>query len=92
MCQQIKKDYAHCLHVYSDVMTLPCALFSAELPCTFMTTDIPEIMWLETREPGKCFWCVKNEEDRKVEKDRKKRVRQRLDVAGDEEPYGSRGH
>jgi hypothetical protein len=86
MCQQVKECFTDCPHVSGDVMTTPCDDNQAGRPCNLTRTGLAEVMWLDRREPGKCSWCLREDEDRKAEEDRKKRIQRKLDLTGDDEP------
>lgn len=69
-----------CPHVARDCYIVDCNPEKPWALCKFKITGIPEVMWLGTREEGKCLFCEFEETDTK-EKERKKRwVMSKLDL------------
>jgi hypothetical protein len=80
MCQQVKTRQVDCPHVARDLYILKCPQDRCEQPCQYLLTGIPDWVWLETREEGKCHFCTLEEADVQ-EKDRGKRgALRRLDL------------
>jgi hypothetical protein len=66
--------YTGCPRVAYDLRILKCSLAVNEGSCTFKCTNIPDIVWPEPQEVGKCRFCILEEEDKKMEKERSKRA------------------
>lgn len=71
MFQQVKTRHVDCSHVARDLYILECPQSSCEQPCQYISTGIPNWVWLETREEGRCHVCTLKEADAN-EKDRKR--------------------
>lgn len=67
--------FTDCPHVALDCYYIPCDQDEETQPCGFVAEGIPDIAWLETREEGKCHFCILEEEDAKKEKKNEKRKR-----------------
>jgi len=72
--------FTDCPHVAYDLYILPCAYVATKGRCTFKTTGIPDNVWLETREMGKCHFCMLEEQDRKDKIKRRKEAFRRMDL------------
>jgi hypothetical protein len=90
MCQQLKMGYTDCPHVACDLQILKCSLAIKKRSCTFKRTNIPDIVWLETQEVGKCHFCILEGGDKKLEKERAKRALRSLDLENNNK--GARKH
>jgi hypothetical protein len=74
MCQQVKMGYTLCPHVACDLYVLPCIQGDDQVLCMYKTTgDLNEYVWLETREIGKCLFCMLEESDKKEKRKKKRR-------------------
>ena len=79
MCQQVKMGFTLCPHVAYDLYLISCPLSVEEKPCAFKRTNIPDIIWLETREVGKCHFCMLEEQDKMDRKRRRRDALRRMD-------------
>jgi hypothetical protein len=65
--------FTDCTHVALDCYYIPCDQDEETNPCKFVIEGIPDIAWLETKEEGKCHFCILEEEDAKKEKNKKRK-------------------
>jgi hypothetical protein len=76
MCRQVKMGFTDCPHVALDLTYLYCKRYKSNYPCRFDKEGIPDIVWEETKEVGKCHFCMLEEADaRKTAKEMKHRLR-----------------
>jgi hypothetical protein len=68
MCQQVKMQFTDCPHVARDLDIIPYANLTT---CRFKTTQTPDYVWHKQREPGKCHFCILEDEDKKEKRKRR---------------------
>jgi hypothetical protein len=84
MCLQIKMGYTLCSHVAYDLYILKCQPDNCEDPCDYKRMGIPDWVWSDTQEVGKCHFCMLEESDRREKRRRMNKLD--LDREGDEAP------
>jgi hypothetical protein len=68
---------------------MACRLASSNEPCDFTRTGMPDFAWLETKETGKCHFCMLEEQDEMDRRWRRKQILKWLDL--NEDKWGSSG-
>ena len=72
--------FTDCEHVTCDLYIIPCPAATANKPSTFKLTGLPDTVWLETSEEGKCHFCMLEYLDAKNKIKRRKAAHRRMDL------------
>jgi hypothetical protein len=59
---------------------MSCHLASSNEECDFTRTGMPDLAWFETKEIGKCHFCMLQEQDEMERRWRRKQILKRLDL------------